>query len=404
MKSLKTDLKILRLEYKKIIFFSLQMIILCLGIGVLGSQVLGSDKDVQSFKIAIVDKEQSSWTNMLLSTVNGMETVSTLCEIEIMPEDEAVKKLEQKEIIAAIVIPQKFIQGIMNGSNYPLMILKAESTIIESMVMDELVNAAVELLSASQVGIYTTLDAYEEFGMDDGARYDTLLTDINVKFGMEMLARNNMYEIKEVSATGTMEPIVHYILSAFISMMLFSLIMVRGVIKPFNNKETIMRYKVARLDPIKLMLSKMFAITIANILIGSLILGSVIICTTIAKIDIGWNLSISSMMSILLISLSFSVICIFLGMILKEDKSHTLFLFLIVAIMMFMSGGIIPESYMPESFGSIKWFSYNTYILELLKSIAGVTVETLAYVQVICITIVVFVINIVVLRRRGVSR
>ena len=397
-------MKILTLQYKKIIFFTIQMIILCLGIGILGSQVLGSNKVVDSFKIGIVDKEQSSWTNMLLSIVNEMETVNTLCEIQIMTENEAIEKLQGKEILAAVLIPENFIQGVMDGSNYPLIILKEESTIIESMVMDELVNAAVELLSASQVGIYTTLDAYEKFGMDECERYDNLVTDINIAFGMGMLGRNNMYTIKEVSATGTIEPIVHYILSAFISMMLFSLIMIRRIIEPFNNKETIMRYKVASLDPIKLMVSKVAVVTISNIFIGGLILGSVIVCTKIAKINIGWNLSISSIMSILLVSLSLSVICIFLGMILKEDGSHTLFLFLIVTIMMFMSGGIIPESYMPKSFGSIKWFSYNTYILELLKSVAGATVKSLVYIQVLCITSIVFIINIVMLKKRGVTR
>ena len=37
---IKTDLKILAVHYKKIIFFALQMMILCLGIGVVGSHVL----------------------------------------------------------------------------------------------------------------------------------------------------------------------------------------------------------------------------------------------------------------------------------------------------------------------------------------------------------------------------
>ena len=399
---IKTDLKILAVHYKKIIFFALQMMILCLGIGVVGSHVLYSQKNVQTFTLAIVDLEASEWTKMIIDTVNQMESVTKLCEIQVLPKEKAKEQLDKGEVTAIITIPPQFVEDVMKGKNTPLTIEKKDGTLLESIVADELVSAAAKLLSAAQAGIYTTLDAYEMLGSDGGAKYEKLMQEINIIFTKEMLGRHNLFDVKEVVATKNLAPLQHYILSGFIAMMLLGLMLIMEVIEPFNRQEILMRYSVAKVKAEKLVLSKMISLSLFNVGVGGIILGSVAILSKLSGLEIEWSLSLQGIMGILLSAVSLAGVSMIIGMLLKGKDAYSLFIFMIAAIMTFLSGGIIPTAYLPQAISKLKLFSYNAYALELLKPLVGIESKWITYVQVILIILVCFIMGIMMLKRRGV--
>lgn len=399
---IKTDLKILAVHYKKIIFFALQMMILCIGIGVVGSHVLYSQKNVQTFTLAIVDLEDSEWTKMIIDTVNQMESITKLCDIQVLPKEKAKKQLDKGEVTAIITIPPQFVEDVMKGKNTPLTIEKKDGTLLESIVADELVSAAAKLLSAAQAGIYTTLDAYEMLGSDGGAKYEKLMQEINIIFTKEMLGRHNLFEVKEVVATKNMAPLQHYILSGFIAMMLLGLMLVMEVIEPFNRQEILMRYSVAKVKAEKLILSKIISLSLFNVGVGGIILGSVAILSKLSGLEIEWSLSLQGIMGILLCAVSLASVSMIIGMLLKGKDAYSLFIFMIAATMTFLSGGIIPVAYLPQAISKLKLFTYNAYALELLKPLVGIESQWITYVQVILMIMVCFIMGIMMLKRRGV--
>ncbi len=399
---IKTDLKVLAVHYKKIIFFALQMMILCLGIGVVGSHVLYSQKNVQTFTLAIVDLEDSEWTKMIIDTVNQMESITKLCDIQVLPKEKAKKQLDKGEVTAIITIPPQFVEDVMKGKNTPLTIEKKDGTLLESIVADELVSAAAKLLSAAQAGIYTTLDAYEMLGSDGGAKYEKLMQEINIIFTKEMLGRHNLFEVKEVVATKNMAPLQHYILSGFIAMMLLGLMLVMEVIEPFNRQEMLMRYSVAKVKAEKLILSKIISLSLFNVGVGGIILGSVAILSKLSGLEIEWSLSLQGIMGILLCAVSLASVSMIIGMLLKGKDAYSLFIFMIAATMTFLSGGIIPVAYLPQAISKLKLFTYNAYALELLKPLVGIESQWITYVQVILMIMVCFIMGIMMLKRRGV--
>lgn len=89
---IKLDFKQIKLNRVRLLFFSIQMIILCMAIGIAGSHILYAEKSVQPFVLAIVDKENSEWTHMIMDTIKQMETVTELCEIQVMDEEAAIRK------------------------------------------------------------------------------------------------------------------------------------------------------------------------------------------------------------------------------------------------------------------------------------------------------------------------
>ena len=399
---IKTDLKIMAVHYKKIIFFALQMMILCLGIGVVGSHVLYSQKNVQTFTLAIVDLEDSEWTKMIIDTVNQMESITKLCDIQVLPKEKAKEQLDKGEMTAIITIPPQFVEDVMKGKNTPLTIEKKDGTLLESIVADELVSAAAKLLSAAQAGIYTTLDAYEMLGSDGGAKYEKLMQEINIIFTKEMLGRHNLFDVKEVVATKNMAPLQHYILSGFIAMMLLGVMLVMEVIEPFNRQEILMRYSVAKVKAEKLVLSKMISLSLFNVGVGGIILGSVAILSKLSGLEIEWSLSLQGIMGILLSAISLAGVSMIIGMLLKGKDAYSLFIFMIAATMTFLSGGIIPAAYLPQAISKLKIFTYNAYAIELLKPLVGIESQWITYVQVILMIMVCFIMGSMMLKRRGV--
>lgn len=400
--SIKTDLKVLAVHYKKLLFFAMQMSILCLAIGMAGSQILYANKNVQPFTLAIVDLEASKWTDMIIDTVNQMETVTKLCDIEVLPKEEAKEKLSRGQVTAIITIPEHFVEDIMNGVNTPLTIEKKDGTLLESIVADELISAAAKLLSAAQAGIYTTLDAYETFGTDDGISFEKLMQEINIIFAKEMLGRHQLFEEQEVVATKNMAPLEHYILSGFIAMMLLSLMLIMEVIEPLNKKENLMRYSVVRLKPEKLIVSKVISLSLFNLVSGGIILGSVAVLSRMVGLEIDWHFSIQGLFGIILGAISLASVSVIIGMVLKGKEAYSLFIFVIVAVMTFLSGGIIPAAYLPEAINEMGRFTYNDYALELLKPLVGIACEPIAYIKVVIIIAACLMVGIGMLRRRGV--
>ncbi len=396
----KTDINILVRGYKKILLFMIQMVILCFGIGVLGSSVLSQNKDIEPFSVGVVDLETSELTQMITEFIGNMDTVSELCKIQMLEEGEAKEKLHNREIVCIITVPEGFMEGIMYGDNIPISIEKYEGTIVENIVIDALVDAATDLLSASQVGIYTGLDAYEEFGDGDNEEYDQLMRDINIKFIQEMITRNDIFDIKKVSATNDLTPVTYYMLSGFVMMTLLSLILVRDIIKPMNNVHILMRYRVMNAKISEILIGKILAITLYLMVIGGSILTILIVGSKCMGMEIDITLSFSVLIGGFLAAGSIAAICIFIGLILKDGASYSLFLFIIVLIMTFISGGIIPEIYLPEIFSSLKWMSLNTYIMEMLKPLFGLAIDKLIYINIIIITLVLVGICIQIVKRK----
>ena len=290
----------------------------------------------------------------------------------------------------------------MKGKNTPLTIEKKDGTLLESIVADELVSAAAKLLSAAQAGIYTTLDAYEMLGSDDGAKYEKLMQEINIIFTKEMLGRHNLFDVKEVVATKNMAPLQHYILSGFIAMMLLGVMLVMEVIEPFNRQEILMRYSVAKVKAEKLVLSKMISLSLFNVGVGGIILGSVAILSKLSGLEIEWSLSLQGIMGILLSAISLAGVSMIIGMLLKGKDAYSLFIFMIAATMTFLSGGIIPAAYLPQAISKLKIFTYNAYAIELLKPLVGIESQWITYVQVILMIMVCFIMGSMMLKRRGV--
>lgn len=399
----KLDFKRIKANTLRLLVFSIQMVILCMAIGIAGSHILYADKNVQPFVLAIVDEEDSEWTHMIIDTIKQMETVTELCEIQIMEEKEAIKKLSRDEVMAIAIIPEHFVHDVMVGINTPLTIQKKDSTMIESVVIDKLIVAGVKLLSAAQAGIYSTLDCYELYGTDDGASYNVLMQEINLIFAKKMLARNRMFEVEEVRATGAITTLEHYILSGFIVMMMLSLMLVMNIIEPLNERDMLMRYSVSKIKGRYLVIQKLISLSIFNIVLGGAILGGVMLLTRYSNLPISWQGSWQGLLGGALGAIGLASMGLFIGLLLKGKETYSLFIFLITMIQAFLSGGIVPSAFLPDFITRLGHFTYNEYAIKLLGNMLGAICEPVFYIGMLILVIISMFGSSIVLKKRGLS-
>lgn len=407
MKSLwvgvKLDFKRMKANTLRLLVFSIQMVILCMAIGIAGSHILYADKNVQPFVLAIVDKEDSEWTHMIIDTIKQMETVTELCEIQMMGEEEAIKKLSRDEVMAIATIPEHFVHDVIVGINTPLTIQKKDSTMIESVVIDKLIVAGVKLLSAAQAGIYSTLDCYELYGTDEGASYNVLMQEINLIFAKKMLARNRMFEVEEVRATGAITTLEHYILSGFIVMMMLSLMLVMNIIEPLNEREMLMRYSVSKIKGRYLVIQKLISLSVFNMVLGGAILGGVMLLTQYSHLPISWQGSWQGLLGGILGAIGLASMGLFIGLLLKGKETYSLFIFLITMIQAFLSGGIVPSAFLPDFMTRLGRFTYNEYAIKLLGNMLEAICEPIFYIGMLIMVMLSMFGSLIVLKKRGLS-
>ncbi|MBP3886901.1 MAG: ABC transporter permease [Cellulosilyticum sp.] len=401
---LKLDLKQLRQGYIKLLLFIVSSIILSISIGVAGSQILYDDVSVEPFGLAIVDHEDSQWTHMIIGMVEQMDTVTRLCKIQRVEEVEAKDKLKKGEVMAIITIPGNFVRDVMTGVNTPLTIEKKEGTFLENVVVDKLITSATKLLSAAQIGVYSTLDCYNMYGDGDSKSYEQLLQEINLVFIKRMLARNKLFLEKEIVATGSLEPFVYYVLSGFVIMMILSLMLTIHIIEPMNNRELLMRYKVAKVKAHQIILQKWLALTLFYIVLGGIILTVLALASKWVGMNMTWRLSVNGIVGVLITFATLAAIGVLIALILKRSEAYGLFLFVLALVQAFLSGGLLPSAFMPEYINKLGYFTYNKYAISLLGNLTGVRCHLNAYLGAGLILISSLVISCLILIKRGVTR
>lgn len=402
LKSIQTDFKVLAAHYKEMLLFVLQIIIICIAMGYMGKQVLYKEKIVEPFTIAVVDKEGSAWSNMIINTVKQMKNISELCHIQIEEEAEAEAALKNHEVEAIVTIPEGFVQSVFVGENKPLTVEKPESTMLEGIVVDELISAAARLLSSAQAGIYSTLDYYNAYNTDGGQSYNEIMEEINIIFAKDMLSRERFFVEELTSATNALDTSEHYILSGFVMMMVLSLMFEMTVLKPIIEKDTLMRFRLADFKAGELVLGKSITLTLFNFILGMLILVSLLGLQRLLGVE-SRDINIMSVLAGgLLSAMGLSAMGIAIGLILNKKQSYGLFIFLTDLVMAFMAGGIIPNAFLPEIVDKIGYLSYNRYAMKLLQSAFGAQAQGIDYIGMFIVIIVSSIISIVVLNKRGV--
>ena len=184
-----------------------------LGTGQAAGYLLSQGVAFSGVTLAITAPEGDEVPRLLEQYMGNMEDIAQYCTIVSMDsEEEAVAALRRGEVTAVLALPENFIRGVMWGDNPDLRLIAAGDRPLESLLLLWVGQSASDILSAFQSGVYAVLDLYEE-ALPSGLSRDQVVMDINLVYINLALNRTELYQTRELSATGTLPISLHYSLS-----------------------------------------------------------------------------------------------------------------------------------------------------------------------------------------------
>ena len=202
----------LRRQLWLLVGLALLCLFLPLGAGLAAQHLLSRGVDFSGVTLAIAAPEGDGAAGLLEQYMGGMEDIAQYCQIEAMEESEALEALQKGEVTAVLILPERFIQGIMYGENPDLRLVVAGNRPLESLLLLWVGQGASDILSAFQGGVYAVLDLYAQ-NPPPGLSREQVIVDINLRYITLALDRTGFFLQQEVSVTEALPIPLHYGLS-----------------------------------------------------------------------------------------------------------------------------------------------------------------------------------------------
>ena len=192
------------------------LVLLCLllplGAGRAAEVLLSRGVNFAGVTLAITAPEGDGVPQLLEQFMGEMEDIAQYCNIVALEEGAALEALSRGEVTAVLVLPERFIQGVMWGENPDLRLIVAGDRPLESLLLLWVGQSASDILSAFQSGVYAVLDLYQA-APPPGLTRDQVVVDINLRYISLATGRADMFQTELVTATQALPIPLHYALS-----------------------------------------------------------------------------------------------------------------------------------------------------------------------------------------------
>ena len=311
------------------------------------NEFLYKDKAISKINIALVAPEENIITQTAFSILLNMDSIKETCNFQFMDRESALNKLEKKEVYAVILIPEHFVENILNGTNTPAHVLLLKDSGIESMIFKLFADSGSTILSSAQSGIYAVSDLFLLNEMNDSI--STMENELNYSYLTHAINRTIYFSTTLVSATGELSVIEYYLASGFVLVGLLSGISCYHILKKDSSSLKLL-LEIRKIPYFWLVLCKLISTCLIYffiILIGLIIMGFTL---TLYKVMI---------IFFLILSIISMILCVF--QITDHGSTGIMILFLFSVTMIFISGGFIPSTFLPEQITTLAKYLPTTF-------------------------------------------
>ena len=198
------------------------VLVCCLGllVAVLLQADAGQERK-QMVEIGLAGSTEGSYLGFGIHALQSFDSSRFAIDfLELESEEMAKKALEQGKLSAYVLIPDGFVENLVNGNNVPATyVTSAGAAGIGSMVMNEIAQVISELVKESQNVTYSVQRLLREQGRQDIYREATdrlYLRLVNLILGRELL-----YKLELTGVSGGLSIMDYYICSIAVLFLLF---------------------------------------------------------------------------------------------------------------------------------------------------------------------------------------
>ena len=205
------------------------LVVLMGAAALLAGKLLYGGQAVERIPVGVVLPEEDALAGQAMRMVSSLESVKSLCDFTYIEEEATGEKLKKGELFAVLKMPDGFIQDIMSGVNTPVTVILPENAGAESRIFKELTDAGAEILGSAQAGIYSGDELLSEYGFTD--KMAVFERDMNQIYLTYSLPRMDYFRKVMVNAAKDVSVPVFYGISAFVLVLLLSVISVSDLFK-----------------------------------------------------------------------------------------------------------------------------------------------------------------------------
>lgn len=193
-------------------------------------KTLAKNHESQILRIGVAAQEKEPYVDWLISTIENMDSLSFTCRFQKLPEQKANEALRSGKLDAVFVIPENYIASLINGRQNPLKIRFGEGdSSISGFLIRQIGEAASELMIYTQAGIYAMKDFYQKDGLPNAAE-DEL--DLNLKYLDTIINREKLLIIEEAGRDYEPRGTTYYMIGGFVLILLFGGLTCSGILCP----------------------------------------------------------------------------------------------------------------------------------------------------------------------------
>lgn len=384
----------LRLEIKRtiksipyILAGAIVLVLLAGTIAFSASKILYGDRAVERIAVGVVMPEEDPLASLALSMVSSLDSVESLCNFQYVEEAQGISMLKKGEVFALLKIPEGMVQGIMDGTNTPAVLLFSEHAGLEAAVFRELADAGISILASSQAAIYGTDGLLNQYGMETSIRQaEKELNELYLKYS---LSREGYFKTLQVSATGSLSLPVFYGASAAVLVLLLTGIPAASLLQPYGRS---MEQKLSLLGITR---GKRTAVKTLSLMLLLQLISAVPFAFCFARGYISSRPQTFLLWFLVCLAAAGWILLIY--ELLENMTAGILCLFFSTVVMLFLSGGFVPRVFLPESLGNLGSILPTALLLDGVKGMVSGSV----LMPVLCLTLfeaVVFGVTVVVRR------
>lgn len=373
---MKRYIKLISLEWKRALkvlpLMLAETLILCVFLGMflfLCQKLFFADSFLQRIPIGLVMEEENKMTELALSYLEGMESISSACEFRKMSPEEGQRALERGEIAALMVLPEEMMEAILDSRNYPVKVYFPRNSSLGALLIKELTDAGAGMLSVAQAEIYAAYDM--NFSLGNPEELSKLEKDINL-FNMKFaMARERLIRTRTLQISEEIPLMTHYLASGITLLLMLWGIACGRFLKGDNQAfgRQLLRAGVRRWQ---WMLAKLSG-TLLVLGIGAICIFGLlaVLSPKLGMPGIEVGITAAGLPGLAIMLLCIAALLLFCYQAAPGRSSGMILIFIITIVIIFVSGGFIPAVFLPESLNSLaKWLPGNAFI-QVIASLLG---------------------------------
>jgi len=215
---LKNDIKLFIKDWKVCVLLLITPVIFIAFFTYSLTPYLNKTSFIEPFPVAVVDLEGTTVTRMLIKQV---EEIDVFSEILLLEEDEAIKKLADKEVGAVIILPEDLSVSVSYGENKPVTVIGNSEMPLKAYVVKNIIQSAANLVSSAQSAIIT-IYRYDEMAGLSGEELEVKYNNAIADYFVEALSRSKVFTETEEEMQFTLTPAEYFTAALIVVFMMFA--------------------------------------------------------------------------------------------------------------------------------------------------------------------------------------